>query len=83
MSIYNLAYPWWHPVPCNKPVNVDVVCANIPTKEKQLPHTYNPDPKEYCQRKLILVQKKCYFISKDITDTVMTDSEFQYHHFRE
>lgn len=28
MSLYNLMYPRWHPIPCNKSLAVDVICMN-------------------------------------------------------
>ena len=77
MSVFNLMYPQWYPVPCNDSISVDVLCINQDYLD--ISQAYINVIQYYvntttmnrvlvkrntiCQRKEILFQSYCYFIS--------------------
>ena len=68
MSISNMAYPQWHPVPCKERIMVDIICTDQWQNSSSYKDTTTSTDKKVstknvCAENFILYQNYCYMFS--------------------
>ena len=73
MSISNMMYPQWYPVPCSDKINVDVICKDqeyeILARDKYYEtNTQSVSRYTFCTERYILFQNNCYLLSSKLSN---------------
>ena len=64
MSVMNMAYPQWHPVPCSKKLYADIICEIQSETERKLSRETNNIIQ--CNYSNILFENSCFFFHEEI-----------------